>query len=1275
MYLLDKNENLLLIVHDFENDNYKRQVNNEWSYSFEIDSKYKNYIKRKNKVAFKDKDNNLQLFFIDSIDEESIEGIIIVNCLHDHYSLNDTIVEDKRAINATCQEALTKLLEGSSYIVGDIDEFGEYDINFYFISRLEGLTNIINKYGGEFNFRYELSEDNKSIGKKIIDIKHRLGSDTGLRCCYDTNLDNLKRHVSPDNHFTVLYGRGGSLETESGGYTRKLTFGDIIWQTPTNPADKHSGQNYIEDLEAIEKWGRIEGIYENDKVEDKSILLENTWLKLQEVKDPSISYEASIKDISNIEGFEHYKYMLGDTIIIENDDIETIIEARIIEENYSIKAVEDGKDINVEVILGNLQKGITDNINSDLEDLNKKVNDNDKNISDTNFPNELPAIPVLSLDQEGFASLALSWTYEAKSYYTYILYASQIKDFNPSEDNIIYKGNGSTFWHQVNFSETWYYRVRVKNTHGKYTDFSNQVSGTTYKIKDGTAVFENAAIKDVLIGTLRLDRGWVGKLDATNLDVKGKLTVTDGNENITFEVTSEGLIKIIQGLISINHEGIKINLVDSEESLLGYVLYDGQGMQIFDTEGNSPIAYFTREGSYIEHLQVDKINCYPLVQIATRNGCSKKWYIAETQTGDGSGRDENNKACSLQTVLNNIKRYGIFYLEKIDIYIESGYIKESIVIQDIHGTVINFHISKGVTIETDKFILEDCSARIFIEGDTNEVLATDEEITSDEINSRALIKTTVSNLFSIRNCNYINISGLIFRGIGNGYVASVINGSKAIIKDCDISNFESIFYTDDLSQTVLGVSRGNVKNLSYIGWGGLFTSTSQIPKYTDENMTDLRGSGIHHVQSAYVQYDTLYKVKTTDNISSNKESIFELTNLYTTVEGIGQATAARKGYVGQGKFKSYKSHRGHATIPTAEILKAMEGKINPILKLVLTRLNTSHGYNSETPHPVIRTKGTESGATSNYWDTNVKFNRGAEKTIVLDESIVNGIKAGAKELEFWAEDNQLIQYSFFNKISIIVEGENTVTEDIIDMTQVVFSGAEELVECAMTHWRACDKEYDGTSWSQGLTYRSSNTPFSAKCVAEQDVEYSLWVNCNGNHYKAIDCSSLAIESMKGYSYEDGPYANKANFEAFRKDKLQVNTSKSWALNPLKEDGTLAREAAAIAEFFYRKGWIIPLESIGNEADNYSGLNTADFVFQAKKNPDGTWKRPDRFMKISHVAIVKGIGSDGNKQFIESTTPTTKKHTVGSKEYSAGVMIRAIKNASPDTIVLVGRIKG
>lgn len=743
----------------------------------------------------------------------------------------------------------------------------------------------------------------------------------------------------------------------------------------------------------------------------------------------------------------------------------------------------------------------------------------------------------------------------------------------------------------------------------------------------------------------------------------------------TISISSEGFISIVQGFINIDKEGIKINLVDSENNILGYVLYDGQGVQIFDTEGNDPIAYFTREGSYIENCEIDKISCYPLVQVATRNGCSRTWYVSETQTGDGSGRDENNKACSIMTVLKNIKQYGIFCLDRIDIYIQSGYIKESIVIQDFYGTMIKFHIAKGVVIEVDKFTIEDCSARIWLEGDTNEVLATDEEITSEEINSRALIKTNISKLFNINNCNYINISGLVLRGIGNGYVAEVFNASKVIIKDCDFSNFDSVFYTDDLSQTVLGVSRGNVKNLSYISWGGLFTSTSQIPKYSDENMTDLRGSGIHHTQPSYIQYDTLYQAKGTENVSSNKEASFELTNLYTTVEGDGKATTARKGYVGQGKYQSYKAHRGHATIPTSDILEAMEAKINPVLKLVLTRLNTSHGYNSETPHPIIRTKGTSTGATTSYWDTNTKFARGAEKTIILDDSIVNGIKNGATELEFWANSNQNSQYSFYNNLRIIVEGENTITEDPIDMTAVVFSGADELVEVAMTYWRHCDDEYDGTDWSQGLTYRASNTPMSGKCESTQDTEYSLWVNCNGNHYKAIDCSTLANSSLKGYSYEDGPYSSKEAFEAFRKNRLQKNDNKAWSLNAIKEDGTLAREAASIAEFFYNQGWIIPLEKIGDESDNYSGLNVADFVFMAKKNPDGTWKRPDRFMKISHVAIVKGVGSDGNKQFIESTNNTVKKHTVGSKEYNAGVIIRAIKNASPETIVLVGRIKG
>ena len=81
----------------------------------------------------------------------------------------------------------------------------------------------------------------------------------------------------------------------------------------------------------------------------------------------------------------------------------------------------------------------------------------------------------------------------------------------------------------------------------------------------------------------------------------------DGNGNVTFSVSSDAIVKIIQGLISISDEGIRINLIDSENKILGYVLYDGQGVQIF-TQADESISHLTREGSYIDNLVVSILN-------------------------------------------------------------------------------------------------------------------------------------------------------------------------------------------------------------------------------------------------------------------------------------------------------------------------------------------------------------------------------------------------------------------------------------------------------------------------------------------------------------------------------------------------------------------------------------------------------------------------------------------------------------------------------------------
>lgn len=234
-----------------------------------------------------------------------------------------------------------------------------------------------------------------------------------------------------------------------------------------------------------------------------------------------------------------------------------------------------------------------------------------------------------------------------------------------------------------------------------------------------------------------------------------------------------------------------------------------------------------------------------------------------------------------------------------------------------------------------------------------------------------------------------------------------------------------------------------------------------------------------------------------------------------------------------------------------------------------------------------------------------------------------------------------------------------------------FPYANELVNIAKTYWTNADDEYvSGKSWSQGTTYRSSNTPLSASCEANMDVTNSFWVAKGGRHYKAIDCSTLVGMALRGYTYENGPYANKSQFNAFRTNKNQTNPSVSWAF-------AVPRTAAEIGEYCYNKKWIVPLSSIGNSSNNFAGLKKGDLIFWAKKDSNGNYKEPDRFMKISHVAIVYGNSSTYSNRLsvIESTTVTSKVHTLSDgSTVNCGVRIKDIANNKPGEIVLVARIQ-
>ncbi len=588
LYVFTKNEEYILNIADFEfaNDTHVREINGKWYFEFETSIDYLPYLAKSNRVGFYDKNHKFQLFFID--EEPSIDYLtkkINVYCLNVCFELSTSIIEDKRLQDGSALEAMRKALENSGWEVGNVAELGNRNINFYDINRMEALKEIVKTYGGELDFRIEFNDNATQIAHKFVDLPARIGKETGLRWSFAVNLESASRKDISENFCNVLYGRGGALESgegytrkikfkdiewhtpdnpvdkplgqtisenfcnvlygrggalESGeGYTRKIKFKDIEWHTPDNPVDKPLGQTYIEDQDSINKYGRVEAIFENSNIKDPEELLQATYQALQENKSPKYSYETQVKDISNQKGFEHYKVNLGDSIIIIDEELKLNNKARIVAFSESIKESENEKKLT----LGNIEKSFIDKSNSTITIVNSSNKTEDVIIDDTKFPNELPNVP--EVEAHGlFASIIVCWTYDAKIYYEYELYASKSKGFNPTVDTLIAKGRFSTFLHEVKPDETWYYRVRCKNTHGQTTEFSAEIHATALKIADGTEYFENAAISDACIGSLRLDRGWVGKLLGQYIEAKNLLVTTSTGERKTLHVDDSGHVFI-----------------------------------------------------------------------------------------------------------------------------------------------------------------------------------------------------------------------------------------------------------------------------------------------------------------------------------------------------------------------------------------------------------------------------------------------------------------------------------------------------------------------------------------------------------------------------------------------------------------------------------------------------------------------------------------------------------------------------------------------------------
>ncbi len=203
-------------------------------------------------------------------------------------------IEDKRPYAYSYLRALQTALEPTRWEAGTVDQPGTVasGLTFYHTSAREALHDIL-ECGGELET--EITVSGGAVASRKASIRqHRGDSATHRRFTYAKDLVNISR----TEHFsaiTACYGYGKGEETDSGGYGRKLTFGDI-----------NGGKNYVEDATALKAYGRpdgkggyahVFGEYENSQCEDASQLLAETRAYLDERKEPGVTYEADVVDL------------------------------------------------------------------------------------------------------------------------------------------------------------------------------------------------------------------------------------------------------------------------------------------------------------------------------------------------------------------------------------------------------------------------------------------------------------------------------------------------------------------------------------------------------------------------------------------------------------------------------------------------------------------------------------------------------------------------------------------------------------------------------------------------------------------------------------------------------------------------------------------------------------------------------------------------------------------------------------------------------------------
>lgn len=243
--------------------------------------------------------------------------------------LLDYIV-DLRPYDVSATVALQRALSVTRWGVGSVDVPGSSSASFYHMSARAAITEIVKNWGGEWSTTIAVADDH--VSARSVNITTR-GQDNGKRFEWRKDISTVSRTVSSNDVFTALYGYGKGVKAvddsgqETGGYGRRLTFGEI-----------NGGLDYVADETARLTWGHPDGNggkkHSFGKVEftdcdDMERLLALTTAELQKVKQPRVSYAASVVDLGDL-GYDFEDVRTGDVVSIIDREMGVRVQGRVI---------------------------------------------------------------------------------------------------------------------------------------------------------------------------------------------------------------------------------------------------------------------------------------------------------------------------------------------------------------------------------------------------------------------------------------------------------------------------------------------------------------------------------------------------------------------------------------------------------------------------------------------------------------------------------------------------------------------------------------------------------------------------------------------------------------------------------------------------------------------------------------------------------------------------------------------------------------------------------